>query len=48
MSRGDKAACAVVMNRTQVVKQTNLATTLMARDYKGYGNQLMTGVVELG
>lgn len=27
-------------------KFTNTATTLMARDYKGFGNQSMTGVIE--
>ena len=27
-------------------KETNVATTLMARDYKGFGNQSMNGVLE--
>jgi hypothetical protein len=27
-------------------KTTNIANTLMARDYKGFGNQSMNGVVE--
>ena len=27
-------------------RRTDIATTLMARDYKGFGNQTMTGVLE--
>lgn len=27
-------------------KLTDTATTIMARDYKGFGNQGMTGVIE--
>lgn len=27
-------------------KQTDIATTLMARDYKGFGNQVGNGVIE--
>lgn len=27
-------------------RRTDVATTLMARDYKGFGNQAMTGVLE--
>lgn len=27
-------------------KQTNVATTLIARDYKGFGNQESNGVIE--
>ena len=27
-------------------KHTDIATTLMARDYKGFGNQSMNGVIE--
>lgn len=30
----------------QIEKQTDIATTLMARDYKGFGNQPMNGVIE--
>lgn len=30
----------------RVEGETELATTLMARDYKGFGNQAMTGVIE--
>jgi hypothetical protein len=26
--------------------ETDIATTLMARDYKGFGNQSMNGVIE--
>lgn len=29
----------------EVVKSTEIASTLMARDYKGFGNQEMTGVI---
>lgn len=31
---------------TQIERQTDVATTLMARDYKGFGNQPMNGVIE--
>lgn len=31
---------------TQIEKQIDIATTLMARDYKGFGNQFMNGVIE--
>ena len=31
---------------TQIEKQTDIATTLMARDYKGFGNRPMNGVIE--
>ena len=27
-------------------RHTDIATTLMARDYKGFGNQSMNGVIE--
>ena len=27
-------------------RHTNIAATLMARDYKGFGNQSMNGVIE--
>lgn len=30
----------------QIEKQIDIATTLMARDYKGFGNQSMNGVIE--
>lgn len=32
---------------TQFEKKTDIATCLMARDYKGYGNQFGNGVIEL-
>ena len=32
---------------TQLDKQTEVANTIMARDYKGFGNQGMNGVVEI-
>lgn len=32
---------------TKLERKTNIASTLMARDYKGFGNQAMTGVAEI-
>ena len=32
---------------TKPERMTDVAATLMARDYKGFGNQAMTGVVEV-
>lgn len=37
----------VLMNRHEIVGETDIASCLMARDYKGFGNQLMNGVVEI-
>lgn len=31
----------------EFVKETEISATLMARDYKGFGNQTMTGVIEV-
>lgn len=31
---------------TKIDKETEIANTLMARDYKGFGNQAMNGVIE--
>ena len=31
---------------TEIARKTYIATTLMARDYKGFGNQSMNGVIE--
>ncbi|MED3649971.1 DNA (cytosine-5-)-methyltransferase [Heyndrickxia sporothermodurans] len=36
----------VQMNRHEIGKQTEISHCLMARDYKGFGNQDMTGVIE--
>jgi DNA (cytosine-5)-methyltransferase 1 len=36
----------VQMNRNEIGKETEISHCLMARDYKGFGNQDMTGVVE--
>lgn len=37
----------MIANKCQVItKMTDVANTLMARDYKGFGNQEMTGVIE--
>lgn len=30
----------------EVGKTTDVCSTLLARDYKGFGNQAMTGVIE--
>lgn len=30
----------------ELEKKTDIATTLMARDYKGFGNQVTNGVIE--
>ena len=37
---------AVQMNRHEIGRETELSHCLMARDYKGFGNQDMTGVME--
>lgn len=37
-----------LMNRNEIGNQTEIASTLMARDYKGFCNQMMTGVAEYG
>lgn len=37
---------AIQMNRHRIKKITNTSHSLMARDYKGFGNQDMTGVIE--
>lgn len=31
---------------TKIEKETEIANTIMARDYKGFGNQAMNGVIE--
>ena len=31
---------------TEIDRKIDIATTLMARDYKGFGNQSMNGVIE--
>lgn len=42
-----KEPCVVSQCGKKIEKATDVATTLLARDYKGFGNQAMTGVVEL-
>lgn len=37
---------ALHMNRHEIFKETDISHCLMARDYKGFGNQSMTGVIE--
>jgi DNA (cytosine-5)-methyltransferase 1 len=37
---------AVQMNRNKIGKETEVSHCLMARDYKGFGNQDMTGIIE--
>ena len=36
----------MLMNRNEIGKPIDVAVTLMARDYKGFGNQMMNGVIE--
>lgn len=39
----------ILMNRHEIGRQTEIAATLLARDYKGLSNrQKTTGVVEMG
>jgi len=45
-STGRKNLQTVLMNRNEIYKETDIAATLMARDYKGFGNQLMNGVIQ--
>lgn len=42
-----KEPCVVSEYGKKIEKTADIATTLLARDYKGFGNQAMTGVVEL-
>lgn len=43
----DPIATLLLSNQGKTVeKYTEVASTLMARDYKGFGNQGMTGVAE--
>ena len=37
----------VLMSRREIMAGTDVAACLMARDYKGFGNQLMNGVIEI-
>jgi hypothetical protein len=32
---------------TRINSLTNIANTLLARDFKGFGNQAMNGVIEI-
>lgn len=42
-----QANTACLMNRNRIEKVDNdVSNTLMARDYKGFGNQAMNGVIE--
>lgn len=36
----------VLMDRSKIGKATDISHCLMARDYKGFGNQEMTGIIE--
>ena len=42
----EPTAYGVSMNRNRINEEVEIAHTLMARDYKGFGNQDMTGVIE--
>jgi len=36
----------IVKNKgTEAIRETNICSTLLARDYKGFGNQETTGVI---
>lgn len=43
---GQTETLLLINQATQIEKQIDIATTLMARDYKGFGNQSMNGVIE--
>lgn len=43
---GQTETLLLINQATQIKKQIDIATTLMARDYKGFGNQSMNGVIE--
>ena len=47
VSRRSSTHMSVLMNRNTIDSSTEIASTLMARDYKGFGNQLMNGVLEI-
>lgn len=36
----------IIVSRKEISRTTDIATTIMSRDYKGFGNQGMNGVVE--
>ena len=36
----------VLLNYNRIDKKTDVANTLCTRDYKGFGNQSMNGVIE--
>lgn len=44
----DQGSAAVLMSRSEIEKPIDVASTLMARDYKGFGNQAGNGVIEIG
>ena len=44
--RGQSETLLLSNQATQIENQIDVATTLMARDYKGFGNQPMNGVIE--
>lgn len=43
----EQQGCIVSQQGKKIDKLTDVAATLMARDYKGFGNQRMTGVIEI-
>ena len=45
-TRGQTETFLLSNQATQIEKQIDIATTLMARDYKGFGNQTANGVIE--
>lgn len=46
ISKKHSEKTAVKMNRNEVKDEQDIASTLLARDYKGFGNQDMNGVIE--
>jgi hypothetical protein len=48
MGCGSSAIHTVLVSRqcSKIDREINIANTLMARDYKGFGNQSMNGVIE--
>lgn len=42
----DRATILLSQQGTKLEKKTEIANTIMARDYKGFGNQAMNGVIE--
>ena len=48
MPGGSTVTALVSKQCSQLDKTTDVANTLLARDYKGFGNQAMNGIIECG